>query len=156
MEPLFLFGQHPVAVDAKNRLGVPAVVRRRIKPESHGKDFYLVVGHNRRPWLFPDKFYEELVTQQKSDLASGPAVSDFDRMNLALAEFVELDGQGRIQIPMRSTEWTGLQQTKEFFLLGVRDHLELWDKTDWENERKALLDRGPDVVARAREARERS
>ena len=128
METLFLFGQYPVKVDSKNRCLIPAEIRRRIKPESHGKDFFLIVGYNRRPWLFPDKFYEELVSHQKSDLASGPDLSDFDRMNLSLAQWVELDGQGRLLIPVRSMDWTGLQQTKEFYLIGVRDHLELCDK----------------------------
>src|SRR6185437_7133630 len=118
------------------------------------KDFFLVVGHNRRPWLYPEKFYEELVNKTQSDLTPGPEMSDFDRMNLALAQLVELDSQGRILIPVRSMAWTGLQQTREFFLIGVRDHLELWDKTDWENERTALLERGPDIVARARQARQ--
>lgn len=155
MEPLFLFGQYPVKVDSKNRLLVPADIRRRIKPESHGKDFYLTVGYNRRPWLYPDKFYEELVSLQKPDLASGPDLSDFDRMSLSLAEWIELDGQNRLQIPVRSVEWTGLQQTKEFFLIGVRDHMELWDKAEWESERKTLLQRGPDIVARAKQARDK-
>ena len=154
MEPLLLYGQHPVKVDSKNRLGMPADVRQRIKAESHGKDFFLIVGHNRRPWLYPDKFYEALVNQTQSDLTPGTEMSDFDRMSLALAEWVELDAQGRVQIPVRSLNWTGIQPTQEFFLIGVRDHLELWDKTEWENERKALLERGPDIVARARQARQ--
>ena len=154
LEPLLLYGQHPVKVDSKNRLGMPADVRQRIKAESHGKDFFLIVGHNRRPWLYPDKFYEALVNQTQSDLTPGTEMSDFDRMSLALAEWVELDAQGRVQIPVRSLNWTGIQPTQEFFLIGVRDHLELWDKTEWENERKALLERGPDIVARARQARQ--
>ena len=154
MEPLLLYGQYEVALDPKNRLPIPACVRRQIKPESHGKDFFLVVGQNRRPWLFPSFFYGELVARQQSELMPSPEVSECDRMNLALAQLVELDPQGRILVPVRSMSWTGLQQSKELYLLGVRDHLELWDKTAWEHERVSLVEHGPEIVARARQARQ--
>jgi MraZ protein len=154
LEAPFFYGQYERSLDPKNRMLVPAEILRRIKPEVHGKDFFLIVGQNRRPWLYPDKFYEELVTNQKSEVAPGAEASDFDRMSLGLAQLVELDNQNRILIPVRSMVWAGLQQTKEFYLVGVRDHLELWERGDWENERKALMERGPEIVARARQARQ--
>ncbi len=153
MEAPFLYGQYEVSVDAKNRLLVPSDVRRRIKPEIHGKDFFLILGNNRRPWLYPDKFYEGLVTQQQTELAAGPEQTEYDRMSLALAQLVELDSNGRILIPVRSMTWMGLQQTKEFYLLGVRSHLELWDKADWEKERETMPARSPDIEAAVRQAR---
>jgi len=149
----FFHGQHEVSVDAKNRLLVPSEIRRRIKPEIHGKDFFIILGQNRRPWLYPERFYEELVNEKKPELMPGPAQTDYDRMTLALAQLVELDTNGRILIPVRSMAWMGLKETKEFYLLGVRSHLELWDKPDWEKERHGMPERSPDIEAAVRQER---
>jgi MraZ protein len=43
---------------------------------------------------------------------------------------VELDVQGRIRIPQELAQLAGLAQ--EAVLLGVQDHLELWDRKRWE------------------------
>lgn len=153
MEAPFLYGQYEVSVDSKNRLLIPSDIRKRIKPETHGKDFFLLLGHNKRPWLYPDKFYENLVTEQKTELTPGPEQVNYDRMTLALAQLVELDNNGRVLIPVRSMALMGLQQTKEFYLLGVRTHLELWDKADWEKDRETMPARSPDIEAAARQAR---
>jgi MraZ protein len=153
LDALFLYGQYEVSVDPKNRMLVPAGIRRRIKPESHGHDFYLTLGPNRRPWLYPDKFFEALHTQKQSDETPGAEQTDYDRMTFAMAQLVELDTQGRVLIPVRSMAYMGLTATKDFYLLGVRDHLELWNKADWEKDRETMLARSPDITAAARAAR---
>jgi len=152
LEAPFLHGQFEISLDAKNRFLVPAEIRKRITPELHGKDFFLVVGQNRKPWLWCDKFYEQLVKREVSNLAPGADTMDYYRLSFGTAQLVELDNQNRILIPVRSMAWTGLQQAKEFYLVGVFDHLELWPRTDWETERKALHDRAPDLTARAHQA----
>jgi MraZ protein len=154
LENLFLFGHYPAAIDTKHRVLVPAPIRRRINPESHGKDFFLVIGENRRPWLFPNKFYEELAGSKRSELTPGPETAEFDRMNFGMAQFVELDAQGRILVPMHSLEWMGLEKAKEIYLVGVRDHIELWDKAEWENERNAMAARPREIWSRARQAQQ--
>jgi MraZ protein len=154
LEAPFLHGQYEVSLDSKNRLRIPAELTRRITPEVHGKDFFLVVGSNRRPWLWCDKFYEHLVKQQPSQLARKSDLLDFYRLSLGTAQLVELDNQNRILIPVRSMAWTGVQQAKEFYLIGVQDHLELWEKPDWENERRALHERASDLTDRVQQAQQ--
>ena len=148
MDAPFFWGQFSVGLDPKNRMLVPAEVRRQINPELHGKDFFLVVGSNRRPWLWCDKFYTYLIKQQPSQLARKSDILDYYRLSLGTAQLVELDNQNRILIPVRSMDWTGLQDVKQFYLVGVQDHLELWQKSDWENERRALHERAPDLTDR--------
>jgi MraZ protein len=43
---------------------------------------------------------------------------------------VELDGQGRVRIPPDLAREAGLE--REAVLIGVQDHLELWDRKRWE------------------------
>jgi MraZ protein len=57
-------------------------------------------------------------------------VRAFNRLFYARAERIEVDGQGRIRIPPPLATLSGLE--KEAVLLGVHDHLELWDRGRWE------------------------
>jgi MraZ protein len=57
-------------------------------------------------------------------------VRAFGRLFYAQAERVDLDGQGRIRIPPALVELAGLD--KEAVMLGVQDHVELWDRKKWE------------------------
>jgi MraZ protein len=65
--------------------------------------------------------------------ASSPTAEDvraFGRLFYARAQAVELDSQGRVRIPQELFELAGLD--KEAVLIGVQDHLELWERGRWE------------------------
>lgn len=146
-----LFGEFDLSIDDKNRLLVPAEIRKVLVPDRDGEGFFLVVGQNRIPWLYPEKYYEELVAQDPSEMLPGDEALAFDQMYFALASRVELDKQGRLLIPEKTFKRTGL--SREITLIGVRDHLELWNRSDWETRREELLARRAEVVSRAKQAR---
>jgi len=43
---------------------------------------------------------------------------------------------------------------KDVTLVGVNDHLELWNRSDWEAEREALSRRRAEIALKARQARQ--
>ena len=57
-----LYGEHELTIDDKNRLLVPAEIRKSLSPERDGEAFFLVIGRNRKPWLYPERYYEHLVS----------------------------------------------------------------------------------------------
>jgi len=68
-------------------------------------------------------------------------VRAFGRLFYAQAHRAELDKQGRLRIPAPLAEWAGLG--REAMLLGVGDHMELWDTPQWEaytSENKSKYD----------------
>jgi len=155
LEPLLFSSQYDAKIDSKSRLFLAAEVRRRIKPEIHGKGFYLTVGYNRRPWLYPSLYYEHLRNQEKRESIPGIAQSDFDLVALAMAQEIdEPDAQGRILIPARTYEWTGITKEQTLAILGVRDHLELWDRNEWDAKRRELLNKLEKVNELARQAQQ--
>ena len=154
MEPLLFFGQYPVELDKKSRMVIPAPLRHCMNAERDGNDFFLLVGQNRRPWLYPDLVYKNLRSQEKLESIPGMEQSDYDLMALAMAAKVEVDGQGRILIPNHTFEWTGIAKEQPLTLLGVRDHLEIWGRDDWDRKRKTLLEQSAEVAQRARQARQ--
>ena len=147
-----LFGEYDLNVDDKNRLLIPSEVRSRIKPEEDGEAWFLVIGTDRRPWLYPEKYYEQLVTRVPGDITPAHDLHEFDQMHFALASRLEPDKQGRVVLPDENLKRAGIK--KEVTLIGVRDHLELWNRADWEARREELERRGPEIALAAKRARE--
>ena len=147
-----LFGEYELNVDEKNRLLIPSEVRGRIKPAEDGEGFFLVIGIDRRPWLYPERYYEQLVTRQPGEITPANDLHAFDQMHFALASRLEPDKQGRVLLPDKILKRAGIQ--KEVTLIGVRDHLELWNRADWEARREELEKRGPEIALAAKRVRE--
>jgi len=54
----------------------------------------------------------------------------FERISFALASKIELDNQGRLLLSDKLRKRAGLKE--DVTLVGVRDHIELWNTEDWE------------------------
>jgi MraZ protein len=146
-----LYGEFELAIDDKNRVLVPAEVRKAINRERDGEGFFLVVGINGKPWLYTERYYEHVVSQVPSDLTPGDELLAYDQMHFALASRLEWDKQGRVLIPEKTLRRTGLD--REITMIGARDHLELWNRPQWDSRREELLGRSQDVAQRAKQAR---
>lgn len=154
MQHAIFIGDFELSIDHKGRLLVPAELRRSIDPARHGDGFYLVVGVNRKPWLWPERVYEEIVSQREHDLMPDEDMLAFDQVYFSGASRIEPDKQGRILIPDKILRRT--KTGKDVTLIGARDHLELWTREDWDRKFEENLDRMPELARRAREARKSS
>lgn len=153
MRHLVLFGEHELTVDEKNRILVPSQVRKQLDPERDGEAFFLVTGRDGRLWLYPERHYELLVSRDPSELTPSEDTLAFDRLMLGLASRVEWDKQGRVLLPDKALKRAGIG--KEVTLVGARDHLELWNRADWESEREQLEARRRDLVEKIRQERDK-
>ena len=136
---LLLYGEFELTVDDKNRLLIPSEVRKQLDPERDGDAFFLIIGSNKVPWMYPERYYEELVAQRPADLTPAEDVLAFDQLMFALAHKIEWDKQGRVLIPDKTLKRGGIG--KDVTLIGARNHLELWNRTDWESRRTYLEQR---------------
>lgn len=121
-----LVGEFDFTLDAKNRVAVPA----RLREEFMGGGIYVTRWYeNSLAGFSPAEFQRQIdeLTQ------SGPTLSSKVRAQLRLisanAVWQKLDGQGRITIPSRLLERASI--TREVTIIGVRDHIELWDRAAW-------------------------
>ena len=147
-----LFGEYELNVDDKNRLLIPSEVRRSIKPEEFGEGYFLVIGINRLPWLYPERYYERLATQGPADITPEQDLLAFDQLHFAMASRLDPDKQGRVLLPDKILKRAKIN--KEVTLIGARDHLELWNRADWEARRDELERRGAEITLAAKRARE--
>jgi MraZ protein len=146
-----LYGEHELTIDQKNRLLVPAEIRKSLDPERDGESFFLVIGRNRKPWLYAEKYYQHLVSLGEQELTPDEDVLAFDQYHFAMASRLEWDKQGRILLPDKTLKRAGT--VKEVTLIGARDHLELWNRSEWENRFEELMQKSSEVTQRAKDAR---
>ena len=144
-------GEYELTIDEKSRLLVPAEVRKCLDPERDGAGFVLIVGVNRKPWLYTYRSYEALVSQAEEDFIPDEDALAFDPLFFAMAARVELDKQGRILIPDKTLRRTATG--REVVMIGSRNHLEIWNRSDWESQFGENLSRMSELAKRARKAR---
>ena len=146
---LLLTGEYQLNLDEKNRLSVPSRVREQIEPEEYGGAFYLLLGVNRVLWMYPDKYYQRIALAVAPGKAAPDELLAYERVNYAMAGRVELDRQGRLLVAERALRRAGLKE--RVTLIGVRDHLELWDQGRWEEYLSEHLMRHEQMLLQVRE-----
>ena len=127
---LLLTGEYELSLDEKNRLSIPARVREQVFQEEQTSVFYMVLGVNRILNLYSEQYYQRIALAVAPRKVAPDEWLAFERVNYALASRVELDRQGRVLIPEKSIRRAGLKE--QVTLIGARDHLEIWNKQDWE------------------------
>ena len=127
---LLLTGEYQHTVDEKGRVLISNKLRGQIDAQEHGSNFYMVLGANGILCLYPEKHFEQVSLA----LAPGSTAPDeavaFERLSFALASKVELDSQGRLLLNERLRKRANLKE--QVTLVGVRDHIELWNTESWE------------------------
>jgi len=128
---LLLTGEYQHVVDGKGRVLISNKLRSQIDADEHGSNFYLVLGANGVLCLYPEKYFEQIVLSVAPGATAPDEAVAFERISFALASKVELDNQGRLLISEKLRKRAGLKA--DITLVGVRDHVELWNTEDWEH-----------------------
>jgi MraZ protein len=126
---MLLTGTFVRAIDEKLRLAIPKRIRDAMAagPE---RILFITPGTDRSLAIYTEESLSRMANRLAAASPAGPEVRAFSRLFYAQAQPTELDGQGRIRIPPELAELVGLR--REAVLLGVQDHLELWDRGRWD------------------------
>jgi MraZ protein len=148
LEPPFLYGDFDLTLDLeKNRLIIPSEIRNQIVPETDG-DAFVVTARGRALLFFPEKYYKRLANVQiPPEMTPTADLRDFAELKFALARKVEWDAQGRMVLPEKLLTRTGLG--KEVTLTGMRDHMELWDRSEWKAREDRLYREAESIESKA-------
>jgi MraZ protein len=141
---MLLTGTFSRTLDDKKRLGLPKRVREQLEnPES----VFVTPGPDQSLWLYSQPGLERLAEKLDQSPATDAEARVFRRLYFAQTETVDLDTNGRILIPDRLLDFAGLKH--EVVLIGVRDHLELWDTERWQQYMRQNAPRFDAVAERA-------
>lgn len=127
---LMLTGEYEHSIDEKNRLFVSNKLRSQIDAEEYGSNFYLAMGPNGILCLYPEKYFQQIALVGAPGMGAPDESVAFERLSFALASKVDLDRQGRLLINEKLRRRANLGTS--LTLVGVRDHIEVWNTDDWE------------------------
>lgn len=124
---MLLTGTHPRTLDDKNRLALPKRVRELLGEPAA---LFVTPGPDQTLWVYTEAELEKLAARLDQAPATDAEARLFRRLYFAQTEQVDVDKSGRILVPERLGAFAGLR--KDVVLIGVRDHLELWDAGRWQ------------------------
>jgi len=112
-------------LDSKGRIIIPAKFRDELSDS-----FILTKGFDGCLTVYSNKQWERLFEEVNKLPTTKKAAREYVRMLAGNASECELDNQGRIQIP--SFLAAPAHIVKECAIIGVNDHIEIWDKDCWD------------------------
>ncbi|HEU0000534.1 MAG TPA: division/cell wall cluster transcriptional repressor MraZ [Ktedonobacteraceae bacterium] len=130
-------GQYEHSIDVKGRMAVPAKFRSQLDEGaviSKGMGTCLSVYTLAR-W--------EEKSQELTEGKTTEDLRDFERRIYPSASEEKIDGQGRLVLPARLRAYARL--SNEVTVVGVRDHVEIWDRAVWQEYQERLDAQGDGI-----------
>ena len=118
-------GEYQHSIDIKGRLIVPAKFRERLSGT-----FVMTRGLDNCLFGYPMDEWRKLEEKLKGLQMTKKDTRAFTRFFFSGATEVELDKQGRINIPTALLSYANI--TKECVIIGVAVRIEIWAKEAWE------------------------
>jgi MraZ protein len=128
---MLLTGTFPRTLDEKQRLAIPKRLRDGMASGTEMNFLFIAPGTDGSLALYTEESFTRIAEQLDASPPTGQDVRAFSRLFFSQAQRLEVDRQGRIRIPPELIGLTGIG--KEIVLVGVRDHLELWDRQRWQS-----------------------
>jgi MraZ protein len=126
---MLLTGTFPRALDDKFRVAIPKQFRSVLASTPEAK-VYVAPGTDGSLAIYSEEAFQAFASRLAQASPAAKEVRAFGRLFYAQAQAIELDSQGRVRVSPELARSAGL--TKEALLIGVNDHLELWDRDRWE------------------------
>lgn len=124
-ENMFM-GEYKHNLDTKGRIIMPSKFRELLDGQ-----FVITRGLDRCLFAYTEEEWSRIEEKLKTLPLTKKDARKFTRLFFSGAAFVEIDKQGRINIPQNLREYAGL--TKDCTVIGVSSRIEIWDSAAWED-----------------------
>jgi len=123
-----LFGTYEHSLDDKNRLMIPSKIRSELQ---NSVSLYVLKGFDGCLSIYTEEHFNKLISKLEAYSFFNKDARDFVRMTLASVTQMNIDKVGRIQFsPAILTKYS---ISKSVVVIGVYDHIEVWDKEAYQN-----------------------
>lgn len=122
-------GSYLYKLDSKNRLSVPAKLRKNL-PQEYKDSFMITQGMESCLELYPLNEWQLIMSRISQLNPFDPNERNFIRRFTRYAIDVEMDSQSRIILPQTHIQLAGIE--KEVFILGSVRKIELWNPIKYE------------------------
>ena len=122
------FGEFEYKIDEKGRVPIPPRFRRELK-----EGMVLRPGVEKCITAYPLSEWKKLAATLTTGSVTRSKLRRLNRAIFATAFSLNIDGQGRIALPIPLRQYAGIDD--EVVITGANNYLELWNKEQWEAER---------------------
>lgn len=144
-------GRYEYTIDAKNRLAIPSPVREEIERGGDSRKVFVTRGMQEKTLaIWPEKHFLALANQLPQSPIPDPDQLAFETLFFSSSYGVEPDTQGRILVPEALMKDIGIG--RQVVITGVRDHLAIWNRQDFETFQEENKARFALLQQRARDA----
>jgi MraZ protein len=126
---MLLTGTFHRSLDDKLRFAMPKPLRDAIGHPDQSV-VYLAPGTDGTLELYKEVGFTQLAESLQSSPRNAREIRAFNRLFYAQVQRIEMDKHGRVRLPVELASLASLN--KEIVLIGVRDHIELWDRRQWD------------------------
>ena len=121
---MIYFGTYQHSLDSKNRLLVPSKLKALLT-----STVYIMKGLDGCLSLYDANSFESYVEKLQKLSFNRSKEREFIRTILSSVVEMEADKVGRIQLPTAIVKKYNIE--KEVVVIGVGDHVEIWNQTKW-------------------------
>lgn len=122
------FGHYDTTIDAKRRLAIPAAIREQIVPAEDGENIIVILGPEKRLWMYPDRYYRLLLGKMKKSALPSREMHKLGLM-FSLGQVLKPDAQGRVVLSEETVKLAGV--SGDVTLACTDDHVEVWAADAW-------------------------
>jgi len=133
------FGEFEYRIDEKGRLPIPPKFRRELRD-----GVILAPGVEKCITAYPVTEWKKLATALTSASLSRSKLRRLNRALFAAAFILNIDGQGRIALPIPLREHAGIEN--DVIVAGVNNYFELWDKDQWQEEKNVSQEQAWQII----------
>lgn len=121
------FGETAINLDAKGRLAVPTRYRDLIAEQCDGRLVFTYSAFDSGAlWLYPEEEWARVRDEVMQLSTFKASHRGLQRRLVGSATPVELDGSGRVQLPLTLRQVAGLE--KHVVFLGMGSRFEIWNE----------------------------
>ncbi|MFQ5603433.1 MAG: division/cell wall cluster transcriptional repressor MraZ [bacterium] len=126
----YFLGTYENTIDDNNRLSIPAKYRKIMEDLGHSH-FFITKEPENYLTLYPNNVWNARIGAKIADLPhGGPKAKRFRRLIGANTTEINLDNQGRINIPTDYYKHAGIE--KKVKIIGAVDTLQLWNPESYD------------------------
>ncbi len=137
-------GQAEVNIDKKARLAIPAKFRTALDKSNLGPGWVSMPRENGAIWLIPEQEFSNLAKDWGTSLIPDEEIAELQTILFSFAEPVSMDQSGRITIPRKHLDMTGVDGP--VVIAGAQNHLEIHARDDWQAKEAQRLARLPELI----------
>ncbi len=134
------FGEFEYRLDEKGRVPMPPKYRRDLED-----GLVLSQGTEACINVYPHAEWEKMANSlTSSGTLTASKMRRLKRAIFATAFSSNIDGQGRIALPLALRKYAGIES--DIVVVGVNNYLELWSKDGWESEKSASQEQAWQII----------